>query len=157
MRERVDEKQQRASIWDCLVATLTYGQAQYGVAGSISTKQDTCLIEISIKLVSVPMWLCRCGRSAAVVPPLLLLSLWCTSTVAVYQQSTSISYVFFWRFYHFFLYILSTFPRKVLKCSPIRNCNFGRRNVPTLTTFLRFFLKSEVWRRRPPGRPRKRT
>jgi hypothetical protein len=28
---------------------------------------------------------------------------------------------------------------KLLKCSPIRSCCFGRRNVPTLTTFLSFF------------------
>jgi hypothetical protein len=44
----------------------------------------------------------------------------------------------------------------IATCSPIRIFIFGRRYVPILKTFLRFFKKSEFRRRRTAGRPRDR-
>jgi hypothetical protein len=70
--------------------------------------------------------------------------------------------------YNFFPSYLICYPRKQLvfrtlfmnisilrDCSPSEVPNFGT-DVPNLRTFLRFFLLSEIRRRRISGRPRKR-
>jgi hypothetical protein len=89
----------------------------------------------------------------------ILLVPFCTFQLTIPYQLTelpdSISYIIFWRFCNFFW----RFCQRSLEssqCSPIRSRSFRRRNVPTLTKFLRILKNSEVQRRRPPGMPRKR-
>ncbi len=64
-----------------------------------------------------------------------------TQRMREYSILDCIPYLFSGDFITFFLKILSSFHRKVLECSPIRSCSFGRRNVPTLRNFL-LFLKN---------------
>jgi hypothetical protein len=69
------------------------------------------------------------------------------------RRMIGISYVFFSRFCTFF----SRFWVRSLEYSYVfSDPNIGRRYVPILKTFLRFFLKSEFRRRKTAGRPRKR-